>query len=64
METFHTFHNSTAAREYRHTNGTGGWILVCDKTGRAILFPPHLSPTGILNHPFARGISGDLIGHG
>lgn len=64
MKTFRQFDTSQEARDYRHVNGTGGWILVCDKTGTAILFPPCMAPTAILTHKLARGISGDLIGHG
>lgn len=64
MKTFREFDNAQTARNYRHEHGCGGWILVCDKTDRAIIFPPCMAPTAILNHPMARGISGRLIGHG
>jgi hypothetical protein len=63
MKTFLQFETAQAARDYRHINGTGGWILVCEKTGQATIFPPCMSPTAILNHPMARGITGNLIGH-
>ena len=64
MKTFRTFESAQAARDYRHEHGTGGWILVCEKTGNATLFPSCMSPTGILRHPLARGVTGELIGHG
>lgn len=62
METFLTFPTGKAARDYRHANGTGGWIFVSDADGRATLFPPNMSPSGIFNHPMTRGQSGRLIG--
>jgi hypothetical protein len=64
MKTFHTFDTAQQARDYRHVNGTGGWIFVCDKTGNATLFPPCMAPTAIMLHPMTHGMSGDLIGHG
>lgn len=62
MATFRTFQNGQAARDYRHANGTGGWIFVSDADGSAILFPPNMSPSGIFNHEMTRGKSGRLIG--
>lgn len=64
MKAFRQFDTALQARTYRHVNGTGGWILVCEKTGTATIFPPCMTPTEILRHPLARGISGDLIGSG
>ena len=63
-ETIRTFPSAQAARDYRYTNGTGGWIFepaAMPGIG-AILFPPHVTPTGVFNHPFTRGQSGRLIG--
>jgi hypothetical protein len=64
VQTFHTFHNATAARDYRRANGTGGWILENEVTGSATLFPLCMTPSAIFRHPMARGVSGHLIGHG
>lgn len=64
MATFHTFASSQEARDYRHTNGTGGWIFVDDETNAAILFPPEMPPSVIFRHPLTAGKSGNLIGHG
>ena len=60
METFRTFSSEQEARDYRHTNGTGGWIF-CDD-GLVILFPPEYPPVEIFRHPLTRGKSGRLIG--
>lgn len=62
MLTFRTFPNGGDAREYRHANGTGGWIFVDDANGNAVLFPPCMPPSAILTHPLTRGRSGALIG--
>ena len=59
--TLRYFANSTAAREYRHEFGTGGWIFV-DTAGAAVLFPPDFLPARIFNHPAVKGLSGQLIG--
>lgn len=56
------FNRAQDARDYRHENGTGGWIFVPEDTGRAVLFPPDMAPSHIFNHPMTRGRSGDLIG--
>lgn len=64
MQTFRTFPNGQAARDYRHTHGTGGWIFVDDITGGATLFPPEMPPSAIFHHAITRGKSGNLIGHG
>lgn len=58
---FRTFTTSDDARMYRYTAGTGGWIFA-PETGRAILFPPHMTPSAIFHHPMAKGQSGRLIG--
>lgn len=60
--TLHFFASSEAARDYRHTNGTGGWIFAPADGGESILSPPHVCPTGIFHHPVTRGRSGQLIG--
>ena len=63
-QTFRTFTTRQAARDYRHEHGTGGWILAPDNGADCVLFPPDMSPSHIFAHPMARGLSGDLIGHG
>lgn len=50
------------ARDYRHANGTGGWIFEDEASGQATLFPPHLTPSCILRHPMTRHLSGRLVG--
>ena len=65
MDTIRTFLGAQEARDFRHTNGTGGWIFVPELPHQeygAILFPPHMPPTAIFRHPFTRGQSGRLIG--
>ena len=64
MKAFYEFKTAQAARDYRHEHGTGGWILVCEKTGTATIFPPCMTPTAILHHALAKGVTGNLIGHG
>jgi len=60
MSTFHTFETESAAREFRATNGAGGWIFVCDETGAAVLFPAHMTPSAVMTHALAPR-SGRLI---
>ena len=62
MQVFRTFPSIAAAREYRHLNGTGGWIFAESDGWLVILFPPDMSPNDIFNHPFTKGRSGDLLG--
>lgn len=61
---FRTFETSNAARQYRRETGCGGWILVDSATGQATIFPPEMPPSAIFRHPIARGVTGELIGHG
>jgi len=60
MQTFRTFPNTQAARDYRHVNGTGGWIFV-PENGDPILFPPDMTPSAIFNHYLTKGMSGKLL---
>ena len=63
METFKTFPDEKRARNYRHDNGTGGWIFAPDtQDAPTILFPPEYAPIMIFRHPFTVGKSGRLIG--
>ncbi len=64
MRLFAEFATATQAREYRHTHGTGGWIFEDEATGSAVIFPPDMTPTGIMLHAMTRGKSGNLIGCG
>jgi len=64
MLTFREFKSAQAARDYRHEHGTGGWIFEDERTGKAVLFPPEMTPTSIFRHPLATGKTGNLIGHG
>lgn len=59
MQTLRLFKDAPTARNYRRDNGTGGWIF--DSPEMVILFPPELTPTGILNHPVTKGRSGKLL---
>lgn len=61
MKTYRTFDTAEEAKTYRREHGTGGFILVCEKTDAAILFPPDMTPTPIMLHPLARGITGTLL---
>jgi hypothetical protein len=61
---FHVFASLVEARAYRHEHGCGGWIFQDDATGEATIFPPDMTPTAILQHPLARGRTGNLIGNG
>ena len=63
------FDTLQSARDYRHANGTGGWIFEVsdDPSGKYLhgtswLFEPHVTPFAIFNHKLTRGISGRLIG--
>jgi hypothetical protein len=63
-ETFRIFASVQDARDYRFEHGTGGWIFERTNEGETalvILFPPHVTPTGIFHHPFTRGMSGRLL---
>jgi len=62
MNTYLEFDTAQEARSYRHEHGTGGWIFVDDDTGKAIIFPPYMTPTSIFHHQLTKGKSGDLIG--
>ena len=69
MDTYRTFATLQDARNYRHDNGTGGWIFHPENDSTAIyplhqsiLFPPEFTPNSIFNHPFTRGRNGKLIG--
>lgn len=64
MQTLRYFASEQEARDYRHVNGTGGWIFVADEQTKypAILFPPDVPPSGIFHHPATKGFSGRLIG--
>ena len=69
MKQYFTFNSLQDARDYRHENGTGGWIFVPENDNPSfypyhdvILFPPEFTPTGIFNHPFTKGRTGQLIG--
>jgi|FLOH01.1.fsa_nt_gi hypothetical protein len=64
MGTFITFETTQAARDHRHSFGTGGWIFASDDRKIIILFPPDMSPSSIFNHQLTKGLSGDLIGNG
>lgn len=65
------FTTSQEARDYRHENGTGGWIFEPENEtlpridcqyGWSILFPPDMAPIDIFRHPLTVGRSGRLIG--
>jgi hypothetical protein len=62
--TFRLFKTAQQARDYRHNNGTGGWIFVNGKTETAMLYPPHMTPIEIFHHDTTRHQSGALIGNG
>jgi hypothetical protein len=62
MEKFYTFPNLQDARDYRHINGTGGYIFEPENNNDpVILFPPDYPPSKIFYHHFTRGKSGRLI---
>lgn len=56
------FESGQSARDYRHDNGTGGWIFVPEDRSAAILFPPYMAPSDIFRHDIIRGLSGNLLG--
>ena len=56
------FLSEQEARDYRHDNGTGGWIFAGEAGALVWLFPPHMPPADIFHHPLTRGMSGKLIG--
>lgn len=56
------FNTTQEARDYRHENGTGGWIFAPENGGEVVLFPPEMAPTQIFNHQLTKGLSGQLIG--
>lgn len=63
------FDNLQSARDYRHSNGTGGWIfeVEIDHSGKYLagtswLFEPHVTPFAIFNHKLTHGMTGRLIG--
>lgn len=69
MKQYITFNSLQDARDYRHQNGTGGWIFVPENDNPSfypyheiILFPSEFSPSAIFNHPFTKGRTGQLIG--
>jgi hypothetical protein len=67
MDIIRTFPTASAARQYRHDCGTGGWIFAPDPDKHptdheAVLFPPHMTPSAIFRHPMTRGRSGRLLG--
>ena len=62
MNTYLEFNNLQSAREYRHANGTGGWIFADEETGKAILFPPEFCPFAIFHHWITKGRTGELVG--
>ena len=64
MRTFRQFATRQEARDYRHEHGTGGWIFAAEHDAVVILFPPDMTPSDIFYHPLAKGMTGDLIGHG
>ena len=64
MTTLREFGTAKEAREYRHEHGTGGWIFAPDGGGRAVLFPPDMSPSDIMGHPMTRNRTGEIIGQG
>lgn len=57
-----TFASPQEARDYRHANGTGGWIFAPDDGSECILFQPWVYPALIFRHPMTAGKSGALIG--
>ena len=61
MTVYRTFPTVQAARDYRHANGTGGWIFEPSDGGESVLFPPAMYPSAIFRHPLTRGLTGRLI---
>jgi hypothetical protein len=69
METLLFFSTAQLARDYRREHGAGGWIFEPTEIDeniyyyhQSILFPPHFTPTYILNHPATKGRQGRLLG--
>lgn len=62
LYSYRVFAGAKDAREYRHQQGTGGWIFVPDGGGECILFPPHLTPADIIRHPLTARKTGALVG--
>ena len=63
MNTYRTFTTLQEARDYRHDNGTGGWIFApAAPSTECVLFPPEMTPTAIFTHPLTRGQFGMLHG--
>lgn len=62
MISYHCFPTLQEARDYRHKNGTGGWIFENETTREAILFPPEFTPIHIFHHRLTKGQCGNLIG--
>jgi hypothetical protein len=64
--TFRTFTSLQAARDYRYTHGTGGWIFAPepnpDEYMQCILFPPEMTASDVFNHSLTKGRDGLLIG--
>jgi hypothetical protein len=70
MTLYRTFPTLQEARDYRHANGTGGWIFAPNMPAdvllnyvhhECILFPPEFTPASIFRHPFTVGRDGELI---
>lgn len=60
MDTLKLFSSLEAARDYRHTEGSGGWIF--HNAELVILFPPDWYPSKIFHHPLLKGHQGALVG--
>jgi hypothetical protein len=68
METIRLFDTTQHARDYRHQNGTGGWIFEPTASfnehyhwHQSVLFPPSMTPAQIFNHPMTKGRDGRLL---
>jgi hypothetical protein len=62
MRLYREFPTEKAARDFRHENGTGGWIFAPADSSPCHLFPPDMPPAEIFSHPLTAGKSGRLIG--
>jgi hypothetical protein len=62
-QTFHLFDSKEEAVAYRREHGTGGWIFALEGGGQALLFPPEMTASLVMLHPFSRtlGGTGELI---
>jgi hypothetical protein len=60
----HQFDTEAEALAYRATNGTGGWIFVCQDKAEATLFPANMTPTTILLSGFTSSSGGRFVGTG